>query len=215
MTELLDAILVFPTVIFTILLGVAAAYWLFVMLGAVDVDVLDGDFDAGDAADLDGDGDPDGFVGVLHAVGLGGVPLALVLSLLILASWVFCLVAMQVVGGRSGWLAAGAAVLSVGLAIPVTALAVRPLRRFFVTHPALQNKALVGKVCTVTTLNVTDRYGQAEVEDGGAGLLIQVRYAGPSRLARGDKALIFDYKDEVFHVAPVGEALQRSLEETA
>ena len=212
MTELLDAILVFPTVIFTILLGVAAAYWLFVMLGALDLDVLDGDFDA---ADVDGDGDPDGFAGVLHAVGLGGVPLALVLSLLILTSWVFCLVAMQVVGGRSGWLAAGAAVLSVGLAIPVTALAVRPLRRFFVTHPALQSKALVGKVCTVTTLSVTDRYGQAEVEDGGAGLLIQVRYTGPSGLARGDKALIFDYKDEVFLVAPVGEALQRSLEETA
>lgn len=214
MTELFAAALAFPTVIFTILLGVTAAYWIFVMLGALDVDLL-GDVE-GEVVDLDGDGEPDGLAGVLQALGLGGVPLTLVLSLLILASWAFCLVAMQLVGSRpAGWIAAGAAVLSVVLAVPLTALAVRPLRRFFVSHPALQNRSLVGKVCTITTLGVDQRYGQAEVDDGGAGLLVQVRYSGPSRLSRGDRALIFDYKDEVFQVAPVGEALQRSLEETA
>ncbi|WNG36615.1 hypothetical protein F0U61_25275 [Archangium violaceum] len=43
MTEFLDAILAFPTVIFTIPLGVVVGYWLTVMVGAVGIDLLDGD----------------------------------------------------------------------------------------------------------------------------------------------------------------------------
>ena len=214
MTEFLDAILAFPTVLFTILLGVVTAYWLFVMLGALDVDLL-GDVDGGEVIDADGDGSPDGFAGVIHSLGLAGVPLTLVLSLLVLAAWVLCLISMQILDSRSAAIGAGVALVSFALAIPLTALAVRPMRRFFVSHPALENRSLVGKVCRVTTLSVNERYGQAEIEDGGAGLLIQVRYNGPGRLARGDQALIFDYKEEVFQVAPVGEALQRSLEDLA
>ena len=214
MTEFLDAILAFPTVLFTILLGVVTAYWLFVMLGALDVDLL-GDVDGGEVIDADGDGSPDGFAGVIHSLGLAGVPLTLVLSLLVLAAWVLCLISMQILDSRSAAIGAGVALVSFGLAIPLTALAVRPMRRFFVSHPAVENRSLVGKMCRVTTLSVNERYGQAEIEDGGAGLLIQVRYNGPGRLARGDQALIFDYKEEVFQVAPVGEALQRSLEDLA
>jgi len=215
LTEFLQAILSFPSVIFTILLGVVAAYWLFVMLGALDLDLL-GDLDGGDVVDLDADGSPDGFGGVIHSLGLAGVPLTLVLSLLVLSAWVLCLIFMEILGDRSAaWIGAGAALISLALAVPLTALAVRPMRRLFVFQPAVENRSLVGKVCTVTTLSVNDRYGQAEVADGGAGLLVQVRYTGPGRLARGDSAVIFDYKDEVFQVAPVGEALQRSLEDLA
>jgi hypothetical protein len=45
MTPFLESILAFPTVFFTILLGVTLTYWLFVILGAVGIDVLDGDVD--------------------------------------------------------------------------------------------------------------------------------------------------------------------------
>jgi hypothetical protein len=49
MTEFLSAILAFPTVVFTILMGVVLTYWLFVIIGAVGIDMLDGhlDFEAG------------------------------------------------------------------------------------------------------------------------------------------------------------------------
>jgi hypothetical protein len=43
MTEFLAAILAFPTVLFTIPLGVVVGYWLTVIVGAVGVDLLDGD----------------------------------------------------------------------------------------------------------------------------------------------------------------------------
>lgn len=217
MSELLSAMLAFPTVIFTVLLGVVVTYWIFVILGALEVDLLDFDVDADVDADVDvdgGDGDYDGgLAGMWHGLGLGGVPVTLSLSLLVLAGWVFCLLAMDVLGGgTAGWLAGTTALLCLGVAVPVTALLVRPLRRFFVTHPALDHRSLVGKICTIATLRVDERYGQAEIEDGGAGLLIQVRATAPHELRRGDRALIFDYKGEVFHVAPLGAVLEKGLE---
>jgi hypothetical protein len=47
MTTFLESILAFPTAFFTILLGVTMTYWLCVILGAVGVDILDGDVTAG------------------------------------------------------------------------------------------------------------------------------------------------------------------------
>jgi hypothetical protein len=42
MTEVLAASLAFPAVIFTVALALALIYWLFVLLGAVDLDLLGG-----------------------------------------------------------------------------------------------------------------------------------------------------------------------------
>lgn len=47
MTGFLDAILAFPTVLFTIPLGVALCYWVTVMVGGVGVDLFDGDVGGG------------------------------------------------------------------------------------------------------------------------------------------------------------------------
>ncbi len=52
MTEFIAAILAFPTVVFTGLLGLAILYWLFVIVGALDVHLLD----PGAAADGVADG---------------------------------------------------------------------------------------------------------------------------------------------------------------
>lgn len=41
----LDSILAFPTVFFTILMGVAMTYWIFVIVGAAGIDMLDGHMD--------------------------------------------------------------------------------------------------------------------------------------------------------------------------
>jgi membrane protein implicated in regulation of membrane protease activity len=65
MAEFVDILTAYPTVVFTVLLGVALLYWLLVILGAVDIDALDpsGLFHGVDGA-LDGalDGAADGAV---------------------------------------------------------------------------------------------------------------------------------------------------------
>ncbi len=43
--KLIDAAAAFPTVIFTVLLGIILVYWLFVILGALDLDLFSGDAD--------------------------------------------------------------------------------------------------------------------------------------------------------------------------
>ena len=54
MASFLEAFLGYPTVLFSILLGIALAYWCMVIVGALGIDALDVD------ADLDGIGDAAG-----------------------------------------------------------------------------------------------------------------------------------------------------------
>ncbi|MFC1610511.1 hypothetical protein ACFL6C_06110 [Myxococcota bacterium] len=51
MVALLEAILSFPTVLFTVPLGLCLLYWLFVIVGAFDIEMLDAVTGAGEAAD--------------------------------------------------------------------------------------------------------------------------------------------------------------------
>ncbi|MEM9693205.1 MAG: glycine zipper family protein [Myxococcota bacterium] len=60
--SLVSALLAFPTVVFTGLLGVVLVYWLSVMVGALDIDMFDGDavFEGADGALEGADGAIDG-----------------------------------------------------------------------------------------------------------------------------------------------------------
>ena len=122
MNEFLSAILSFPTVVFTVLLGVIVLYWLMVIVGAIGVDVLhvgeaaggkiegmvDGAVEGKIEGVLDGavdgavSGKVEGVTGKLEAVaggggflamlGFGKVPATVVISSLVLWSWALCLV---------------------------------------------------------------------------------------------------------------------------
>ncbi len=113
----------FPAVVFTLLLAPVLAYWIAVVLGALDVDLFgelgigaDADLDVGevDVSDLDvgdldvgdgggdvgGDGDGDAaadggglLAGWWQALGLAGVPVTLAASLVVVFGWLVALVA--------------------------------------------------------------------------------------------------------------------------
>src|SRR5262249_46783092 len=71
MLALLTLMLSFPTVVFTVLLGVVLLYWLFVILGALHLDALgagDGALDGVGHGGLEGAGDAG-----LEGAGHGGV----------------------------------------------------------------------------------------------------------------------------------------------
>jgi hypothetical protein len=116
MTEFLAAILAFPTVLFTIPLGVVVGYWLIVMVGAVGVDLLDGDIGdfalgakAGAAEALEGgvkgameggakaameggakaalEGGAKAGASVFEVLGFGGVPVTVSVSFVVFLSW--------------------------------------------------------------------------------------------------------------------------------
>ncbi|HEY5936393.1 MAG TPA: hypothetical protein VIU61_17195, partial [Kofleriaceae bacterium] len=58
------------------------------------------------------------------------------------------------------------------------------------------NEDYVGHMCTISTGNVDENFGQATVEDGGTVLVIPVRCDKPGKLARNDKALIIEFDPE-------------------
>lgn len=213
MEAVFAASLVFPTVVFSLLISLVLVYWLFVLLGALDIDALDIDADLEVDADVDVDGEAMAGKGLfadwLSRLDLTEVPLTVTLSLFALVAWLTCFALVEVMGAVATAMVVGSgiAVLSSLLALIVTSRCARFLKPLFRTHYAPTNRSFVGRVCEIATLRVDDRYGQAEVADGGAGLLIQVRSSNAQDLVRGCKALIFDYDDErkVFFVKPISD----------
>jgi membrane protein implicated in regulation of membrane protease activity len=219
--ELVVASTQFPTVVFTIALGIVLLYWMFVLIGALDLDLfghhvdLGGDgagHDVGDAGgghDASGDGadaDADS-PGIWHTLGLGDVPITISASIIVLVAWVASLLLMTYViaaFGWPGWVAGVLLPLVLLLALPITAVLVRPLRPVFAIKEGKSNADYVGHMCTITTGHVDNGFGQANVEDGGTVLIISVRCDATGKLARGDKALIieFDATRQAYVVEP-------------
>jgi hypothetical protein len=259
MSEVILLALSFPGVVYTVLLGVVLVYWLFVVLGAIDLGdgsadgaldgfdpegaigaakgslegaakgALQGHFDgmadaAGDVGDVgdvadgsDGDlGEGSGVSALIHALHLRSVPATVILSLIITFSWLVCTVAMQLVSRDVaqnsrvllGWLVL---VGSPILALPLTSFTARPLAKVFAQRRAPSHADLIGKTCVVRTGTVTSTFGEALLEDGGAGLVLRIRVDRELQVKRGDQMLIveWDRERESFLVEPLDEDLRQ------
>ncbi|MEO8902395.1 MAG: glycine zipper family protein [Polyangiaceae bacterium] len=245
MNEVLAIALSFPSVVYTVLLGVVLVYWLFVVVGAIHLGdgsegalgfdpegaigaakgalegaakgALQGHLDgmadaAGDVGDMggdgadgadagDGDSDSSALALLINALHLRSVPATTVLSLVITFSWLVCTIGMQVVSrdlprGIESPLRWVVLFVSPLLALPLTSLAARPLAKVFSHKAATANKDLIGKTCVVRTGTVTDKFGEALLEDGGAGLVVRVRVDRELPVKRGDQMLIVDWDRE-------------------
>jgi len=202
MTSFVDAASSYPTLIYTVLLGVVLFYWLLALVGVVDIDSsglgihtdlhtdLHTDASADDVGDL---------ATYLVALGLNGVPFSVVVTLMVVFAWtISCLAGMwllPLVPTTLLRVLAGSVVLvaSFATALPTTARAIRPMRGLFVTHRALSKAALVGRQCVVLTNSVTGDFGRAEVNTRGAGLNIRVWADTPNELTKGSRATIVEY----------------------
>ena len=218
MNELLEASIRFPTVVFTIGLGIALIYWLFVLLGALDIDLLGGG-DIGDAATggakggaealkgAGGDVDADG---VFSKLGLGVVPVTITVSLILLVGWVGSLLVMHYT--TASWVAMIVLPAMLVVGILVTSVLVRPIAPVFAIKEGMHNRDYVGHTCTIDTGHVDDGFGQATVHDGGNVLVIPVRCDRTGKLSRGDKALIIDFDEarQAYLVEPVADMLPSS-----
>ncbi len=224
MTELVQASLRFPSVVFTIALGIALVYWLFVLIGALDLDLLGGghgDIDVGGGHDIgggghdvDGDADLDG-AGVWASLGLGVVPLTISLSVIIIVAWCASLLSMAyIVPDSATWLRYLLFPAVLLVAFPIAGLLVRPLAPIFKIKEGKFNADYVGSQCTVTTATVDNAFGFANIEDGHSLVQISVR-CDKTGLRTGDMALIieFDPAKRTFIVEPLADVLPAQGEE--
>jgi hypothetical protein len=156
---------------------------------------------------------------MMAALKLRSAPATVVLSVLILFSWALSMFAVQgaraaLPEGSLGLLLAKIAIFFVAplLALVPTSIAVRPLARVFTPINAPKSADLVGQLCRIRTGTVTDRFGEAMLEDGGAGLVVRVRVESGEKLGRGDQAVITGYDAELqeFTVAPLDGVLDEA-----
>jgi hypothetical protein len=199
-------------------------YWLFVLLGALDIDLLGGgDHDIGDVGgghdvgghDVGHDGDVDAD-GVFAKLGLGVVPITISVSFVMLVGWVGSLLLVHHFG-HIAWIKYATLPGMVLVSMLATSLMVRPLAPVFRIREGKSNHEYVGHTCTISTATVDDHFGHASVEDGGTTLDIPVRCDGTAKLARGDKALIieFDETRQAYLVEPVSSILSTAKSDTA
>lgn len=195
-----------PTAIFTTLTLIVAGYWLLMMLGILDLDILDFDID------LDGDvNDIHGVAGALLTLGLTGVPVTIVITVLSLVSWLLCYYAVHfglfwAEPGLLRWLVGSLiAVFSFAFSLPITARLIRPLRKVFIKlNDDVSGSLLLGTTCTIRTTRVDANFGEAECFLNGASLIIKVRTDAKNDFGRGDKAVIIEHdKDnQIYQIVP-------------
>jgi hypothetical protein len=160
-------------------------------------------------ADLEGDAEGGVFADILSRLDLTDIPLTVSTSLFAFFGWLSSYVAVELMGEVATGLVLGATLFCAAaiFSLLITSRFGRLLKPMFRTQPAPSRRSLIGRICEITTLQVDDSYGQAEIHDGAAGLLIQVRSSDAGRLQRGSRALVFGYDadNEVFQIKPLEE----------
>jgi hypothetical protein len=209
MEQLLEVASQFPTVIYSVLLGIVVIYWIIGMLGMIDLD-FSGDVDVDMEVDGDVDATVGGLTGLLLTFGLTGVPFTLVISIIILICWLisFYLQFYILTWLPDGWLyylmgAVSDFVVFI-ISLPITALFIKPLKGLFKSVEATSSQGLVGLEAVIATGSVTETFGQARIFNEGAEVLLDVRCSPEHSLKKDDKVLVIEYEKDnhAYIVAP-------------
>jgi hypothetical protein len=206
MSEFLLVSLTFPTLLYSLVLTFCVIYWLLAATGLFHAHAADGwlDFDTHAHAHAHTHGDTHGdgadAAGLLARLGLAGVPVMLVLTLVSFFGWLTTyfvhLLVLEHLPSMLRWLIG--AVVAVQAIVPglfAASLVLRPIRRFLVRLRPVDAPSLLGRTGVVSTPSVDSAYGMATVDDGGAGLILQVRNTGANAFKRGDRVVLVEWLD--------------------
>ncbi len=201
----------YPTIVFTGLVMFVTLYWVVSLLGLADMDSVDlGDLvvDA-DVSNLSSTGF---FTGLMLKFGLYGVPLIIILSLISLIGWLLSylytsFLHQNIDSGIFYYVfGTGALVFVLVISMWLTGLIISPIRKNIAKIPKRNASSNIGKIAVVRTLSVTDKHGEAVLNDGGAGLILKIRSdMSDNQLKQGDKVVLVAYLDDVntYRVTPV------------
>ncbi|MGP4865084.1 hypothetical protein ACTXGK_12920 [Psychrobacter sp. T6-5] len=201
----------YPTIIFTGLVMFVTLYWVVSLLGMTDMDSVDLG-DAGGDADVSNLSSTGFFTGLMLKFGLYGVPLIIILSLISLIGWLLSylytsFLHQNVDSGILYYLfGTGALIFVLVVSMWLTGLIISPIRKNIANIPKRNSSSNVGKIAVVRTLSVTDKHGEAALNDGGAGLILKIRSdMSDNQLKQGDKVVLVEYLDDAntYRVTPV------------
>ena len=215
MTEFYTTALTFPTLIYSILLAFCVVYWLLAATGLVDSDAIHGLLHHHDGLDGIDTGhhhaDATDSAGILSRLGLSGVPFMLILSVLVFFGWLITYFAQLLVLQHLPdplRILAGIGVLVVALlpGLMLTSLLLRPVARLIMKLRPPVPPSILGKAGNVISPRVTDSEGRAEFEDGGAGLILQVRAPPGTTFQRGERVVLLSFDEQAHTYAVMSES---------
>ncbi len=206
MTDFINNILSFPTLFYTGLLGLTILYWLASSLGLADLEVADGaELEAPEVTDSSG---------WMNKFKLDGIPLTISISFIIFFSWAICFLVVHFYQDK---IPEGLVEVFVGLwliilaplvSAPIVGVLCTPLKPFFKKlkedGEGRNADSLIGHLATIRTNKVTINFGDAEIDDQGANLILKVRAEEPNDLKRGDSVVITEYlaEENTYQVRP-------------
>ena len=194
-SEVLRAAIAGPNLVWTVLLSLCLIYWLFVIIGAFDIDALDIDADI----DMDADADIDGFdnpgllIGIFKFLNLDSVPFMVFFSIFSLIAWTLSLIYTNHLGGGL--------VTTLVLLIPNilfsligAKLITAPMAPLFRNLNSIATEIdITGEIALVVHGFKKGELSQAEIKKSNENLLINIRIAEESDVdeyKKGDKVTI-------------------------
>ena len=191
---------------FTLLLIPIALYWVLCLVGMLDFEFLDVDFNL-DAEGSEG-GDAEGgssFLGdsfhtALKAVNATDVPVMIVLSILVIMLWCSTMLG-NLWFNQDGEASLAVAIAFGGLvsAVLLTRVTTTPLKPVFraMKGSGTANRPVEGRIGKVRSRTLDTTGGQIEVEDAETPLLLSARLSEESdSLVKGDEVIIYRYDQE-------------------
>ena len=202
MTPFHQTVTSFPTIVFSVFLVVCILYWAVAALGLVDIDIIDfdmdGDIDIDDSIEFQG-----GIAGVLLKLGLNGVPFTIILTIISLVGWVisyYCsLYGLKLLPNFWAIQITAKFLILVGTIIAaalITAQLIKPLRSFLKKMEVDETKHILGQVAIIRSAIADNNRGEATLNDGGAGLILNVRTTNNDSFSKGDEVVIIEHHTE-------------------
>lgn len=207
-SEIVDLMVSFPTVIFTVPL-IFCFMWFLLGILVSGFDIGEGDFDV----DLDGDGQIDGLEHVFAALHLGALGLPLALLMLSFGGWASSLLfsmAMEEVGAGTALTIAGGLILGLAVGWVFVWKVGGSVGRALSTVEAPVRAAAIGCTCKVRTVEVNETFGDAEILTGPMRTSIVKVRAPKGQFQRGDVALLVDLDEDrdAYWISEIDEEFQ-------
>lgn len=191
MEALLEASIWGGNIIPTALLIFILLYWLTVILGFADLDMV--------SIDLDVDMESSASVGwlnhILYFFNLGQVPVMLFLSFLILPMWFLAIVSTELFTFNIKLFSYIFLIPNFIISLFIAKILTIPFVKLFtkLEDQVDDNIEVIGSICTVTLSATEDKMGQAKIDEKGSVMLLNIKARKGTTINKGETGLIIDY----------------------
>ncbi|MFK7936845.1 MAG: hypothetical protein AB8G22_25250 [Saprospiraceae bacterium] len=196
MLELLDFAVTTPNILYTILLLIVLLYWVFVIIGALDMGAVDFEVDVDADVDVDAEVDGSGNIaGALQFFNFGQLPFMVIMTVWILSAWVMGILSNFHYGNGSLTFAAIWLLPIFCLGLIITKIVTTPLIPIFKnldTHA--EEIDYIGQIGKVTLSADNKNLGQAEIIVDNNNALISIK-STKGALKKGSEIVIVEEVD--------------------